>query len=810
MHDLRHALRQLVKSRGFTATALLMLAIGIGATTVTFSLVNAVLLRPFPAVQPERLVALNETNEAQGFGAGMSISYANFVDWRRDNRTLENPALYEEMGYTLAGDGPAEHVDGAHATAGFFEAFGATPEIGRTFRIEEESLSGPRVVVLSHERWVRQYHGDPAVLGRTLRLNGFPYTIIGVMPAGFRYPGNAALWTTLQGSTSDDERGSRSYDGIARLKSGVTLEQARLDLAAIAANIARAHPISNANSGILVTPFVAALTGNYGRIVLTLFGAVGCLLLITCVNLAGLLLARGAAREREMAVRAALGASRARIVRQLLVENLLLGVVGGALGIVLAVWGLDLLNHAVSDDVPYWMHFTLDGPVLGFALAVSVLCSLGFGLVPAAQLSRSALNDSLKEGGRSGSAARAKTMRLLVGGQLALALVLLSGAGLLVKSFLRLQAVKPGFEADGVLTFTVALPPAAYPNDATQIAANNRLVERLQTLPGVESAALISNLPLGGSNWGRGFGLAGRPAPEPGNTPIALNRVVSADYFRTMRIPLKLGRTFSTHDTASSARVAIVDESFARKYFPNENPIGQRLHYGRAADAEHPWMEIVGVVGDVHHYNLQNTVTRPGLYVPATQNKTEYGTFFAVRAIGVEGTMPAGRVAALAAGVRHAVAEVDRNLAIDDVQAMTGRVSSAIWRDRLVGGIFGGFAVLALLLSALGVYGVTSFATNQRTREIGVRMALGAQASDVLQLVLGGGARLAAISLAIGLLLALGLTQLIAAQLYEVDPRDPTILAGVSLLLAAVTCLACLLPARRATKVDPAIALRAE
>ncbi len=811
--DFKFALRQLVKSPGFTAVAVLTLALGIGATTVTFSVVHAVLLRPFPAAAPERLVALNETNTAQGFSTGMSISYPNFVDWRRDNRTLATAALYEDASYTLTGDAAAEHLDGAITTAGFFETMGIAPALGRTFLPEEESASGRRVTVLSHETWLRRFNADPGVLGRTLRLDGEPHTIVGVMPPGFRFPDNAVLWTPLRVALTEDGRGSHSYDGVARLREGISLEQARLNLNAIAAGLATAHPLSNSHIGVLVTPFLESVTGAYGRIALILFGAVLCVLLITCVNLAGLLLARGATREREMALRAALGANRGRLVRQLLVENLVLGVLGGALAVFVANWGLDLVVRAVGDDLPYWMQFTLNGPVLAFAAGVSLLATLGFGLVPAWQLSRLNLNRSLKEGGRSGSTSRAGLMRLLVGAQLALALVLLTGAGLLVKSFLHLRSVRPGFDSEGVLTFNLTFPPAAYPDAAAQIRVGERIVENLQVLPGVESAALVSNLPLGGSNWGRGFGLAGRPAPEPGQTPVALNRVVSAAYFQTMHIPIMLGRSFNPADSTNSPRVAIVDESFARQYFPGQNPVGQRLHYGRTEGPDHPWMEIVGVVGDVRHHDLQNRTARAGLYVPAAQNTGEGSVFFVLRrapskADGRNG--PVGDPAVLAGAVRRAVADVDRELAVADLQSMPARVQGAIWRDRFVGEVFSAFSVLALLLSALGVYGVTAFVTSQRTREIGVRIALGAQPGAVLRLVLGGGLRLAAVSLALGLVAALGLTQLLAQQLYEVSPLDPMILSGVPLLLAGVALFACWIPARRATKVDPLVALRAE
>jgi putative ABC transport system permease protein len=801
MSDLKLAFRQLIKAPGFTVTALLMLALGIGVTTVTFSFVHAMVLRALPVVEPDRLIAIDEMNIAQGFTRGMSMSYVDFVDWRRDNQTLAVVALFEDATYTLASDqGEAEAVNGGLVTAGFFESSGVAPILGRTFRPEEESVNGPHVVVLSHRLWVSRFNADPAILNRTVRINGEVYGIIGVMPEDFRFPDNAQLWTPIALPVSESMRGNHSFSGVARLKPGVTVEQARLDLNAIAARLAADHPASNANVGAHVVPLVEQMTADLRRMVLTLFVAVGSVLLITCVNLASLLLARGAGREREMAVRAALGASRRRLARQLLVENLVLGLAGGALGVVAASWGLDILVRSIGDRMPFWVHVTLDGPVLAFAFGVSILATLCFGLAPAWQLSRIALNDSLKDGGRSGSSSRHGLMRFLVGAELTLAVVLLIGAGLMVKSFLRLQAVNPGFESEGVLAFDLTFPTAAYPDAAHQTEGQRRIVEKLQAIAGVDSAALVSNLPLSGSSWGRGFHIAGQPEPKPGETPVALNRVVSTDYFRVMRIPVKAGRGFTAQDTATSPRVAVVDETFVRKFFPHENPIGQRIHYGRTGSKD--WMEIVGVTADVRHRDLQDTGSRAGLYVPATQNPAERSVFFVLRT----SLNPSG----LGTAVRQAVAEIDRGLAVDDLIPMSERVSQSIWRDRLVGRAFSLFALCALLLASLGVYGVTAFATNQRTREIGVRMALGAQPGDVLRLVLGGGLRLAFAALTLGVVGALALTQLLRSQLYEVDPRDPLIFSGVIVLLALVALIACWLPARRATRVDPVTALRAE
>ena len=799
---LRLACRQLIKQPGFTTVALATLAIGIGATIVTFSLVQAVLLRPFPAAAPADLVALNETNTARTPSDDMSISYANFIDWRKDNRTLSAVTLYEDASHTLSAGAKAEHLDGAVTTAEFFDVLGVKPALGRAFRPDEESPGGSRVVVLSHDTWMERFQSDPAVLGRILRLDGVPHTVVGVMPAGFRFPDNAALWTPIRETVTDDLRGSHNYDGVARLKPGVTVEQARADLNVIAGRLARAHPDTNQNIGAVVQPFVETMTANYRRIVLTLFGAVGCLLLITCVNLSGLLLARGAAREREIAVRVALGAGPGRIIRQLLTESILLGVLGGLLGTLLSIWALDLLAQLLVDDLPWWLHLTLDRTGLVFALGVSLLTSVGFGLIPALLLSRTRLGEALKQGSRSGSAHRAGLMRVLVGVQLTLALVLLSGAGLLLKSLVHLQQVRPGFRSDGVLSFTLNLPDVTYPDEARQMAVTARIVDKLQAVPGVESAAVVSNLPLGHNNWGRGFTLDDRPTPPPGQTPIANNRVISPDYFRVMQISLQAGRGFTAADSATAPKVVIVDETFARQYFPEKSPLGRRLHYGTDANDKPEWMEIVGVVSDVRHYDLRNSHVRAGIYVPVAQHSPTADAFYVIHT--------AGDPLSFAPAVREAVASVDHELASAGIQPMQEVVASAIWRDRLVSGIFAGFAGLALLLSILGVYGVTSFATGQRTREIGVRMALGAQPADVLRLVLGGGARLTVIALALGLAAALALAQLLSSQLFDVSPYDPLVLGGGAILLAGAATFACWLPARRATQVDPMVALRSE
>lgn len=803
LSDIRFALRGFAKAPGFAVTALLTLAVGIGAATLTFTLVDAALLRPLPLREPERLVSLDESSP---LFTSMSLSYVNFVDWRRENRTLSAVAAFKDWSYTLArDDAPAEHFDGGLVTAGFFEVGGAMPVLGREFTADEESPTGPRVAIIGYEVWQNQFGGAANVIGRTIKLDGEPHTIVGVAPRQFRFPDNAAIWTPVRSPLTEDARGSHSFMGVGRLKPGVTLEQARADLNAIAARLASAHPKTNSRVTARVLPLVQTMLSDYAESFLTLFAAVGCLLLITCVNLASLLLARGAAREQEIAIRAALGAGRRRIVGQLMVENLALGVAGAALGLLLASWGIDFAARALANDLPFWIHLSLDRTVLLFTIGLTLVVTVGFGLAPAWMLSQAAPQSALQRGGRSGQAARIRLMRVFVAAEIALALIVLTAAGLVLKSFARLTAVDPGFEASGVETFALTLPHALYPESAQQVRGFERIVDRLAAMPGAQSAALVSDLPLSNSSWGRGFRLEGAPEPEPGKGPNALNRVITPAYFATLRIPVKLGRAFNEHDTATSPPVAIVDETFVRQFFPNESPIGRRLHYGGgSAGPDKPWMEIVGVVGDVSHNDLQGSFRRPGLYVPLTQSDVNRSVYFAVR-------FAPERARTLArADFERAVAAVDRGLALEDFKPMPGRVRAATWRGRLVGTVLGGFAAVALLLAAIGIYGVTSFATSQRTREIGVRLALGAQPADVLRLVLRGGLRLVVVALAGGVVGAMVLTPLFASQLYAVHPHDPAVIAAVAAVIALVSFLATLIPACAAMRVEPMAALRAE
>lgn len=799
--DFRFAFRLLRKNPGFALVAILTLGLGLGATTLIFSLVNAVLVRPFPVHAPERLVVLSEYTIGRSYTPEEAVAYTNFVDWRRINQSLSAVALHRTIGYTLSDGGRAEHVDGAVVTAGFFELLGVTPEHGRTFRQEEESPEGPLSAVLSHALWSQRFGSSRDILGQSILLDGKPFTVVGVMPSGFRFPDNAAVWTAVRDAATETGRKVGAYHGLGRLKEDVTFEQAELDFDLVARRLSAEHPASFANYGIHVRSFKEQVIGNYRRIALTLFGAVACLLLITCVNLASLQLARAAGRRQESAVRAALGASRLVLLRQSLAESLVLGLVGGLLGLSLAYCGVRLLPHFLPAELPYWIRLSVDPLVLTVSLTVTVLSSIGFGLAPAWQSSRVDSQAALKQGGRSGSRASLRLMRGLVGAELALVFVLLAATGLFLKSFIRLQAVHPGFVSDRLLTFQLTLPAVSYPDGPRQIEVGERVLEKLKTIPGVESAALVSNLPFGGQNWGVGFTLSDRPEPPRGQNPICLNRVVSVDYFSTMGIPVRRGRSFTGADTVNGPRVAVIDETFAQQFFPDQNPIGKQVRYGRATGRQ-PLMEIVGVVGNVRHTNLQNTNPGPGLYVPSTQWPAEYGMFFALRVNGEPEAFMGSAKAALVA--------VDRGLAASQIRPMRVRVASSLWRDLLIERIFGAFAGMAVLLSALGVYGVTAYATQQRTREIGIRMALGAQRTEVLRQVLGEALRLAGFGLLAGTGAALWVTQLIATQLYEVSPYDPLVFIGVVGLIVVVALAATFIPARRASCLDPSHALRTE
>jgi len=797
--DLRYGFRMLIKNPGFMAVAVIALALGIGANTAIFSVVNAVLLRPLPYRQPEQLVMVWEDYRGRGGPEREWLSPADLQDWREQNQIFEHIAAMNNWGPTLTGQAEPEMLVGAAVSHNMFAALGIEPSLGRSFRPEEDKAGAERVVVLSHSLWQRRFGSDTGIVGKALTLSGDSYTVVGVMPASFKFPviANVELWRTLQpGLNPNCQRGCVTLRAIARLKPEVTLERARTEMNAIARRIEEQFPDTNKGVGATLIPLHEQLVGNIRQAMLVLLGAVAFVLLIACANVANLMLARSAAREKEMAVRAALGAGRGRIVRQLLTESLLLALVGGTLGLVLAYWMVDLLVRFSPQGAPRVDEIAIDGRVLGFTLGIALLTGVVFGLAPALQVSRTDLNHSLKEGGRDAqSGARGGRLRgALVVAEMALALMLLVGAGLMIKSFVMLQRVDAGFNPDHVLTLNIALPRINYPDRPQIVAFYTQLLDRIKALPGVQSAGLTSSLPLTGNNTDVNFLVEGRPQPPSNQQPAAWYSQVSPDYFRAMGMRLVKGRVFTEQDNEQAPRVVIISETLARRYFPGEDPLGKRI------GSPNNWREIVGVMTDVKHFGLE-TDARPSMFLADRQSPARF------MAVVVR---TAGEPLQIASAVRGAVWAGDKNLAVANVTPMTQLVSASIAQPRFILLLLGVFAGVALTLAAVGIYGVMSYSVTQRTREIGVRMALGARPRDVMRLVVGQGLLLTAAGVGIGLGGAVALTRLMNTLLFGVKPTDPVTFAVITLLLTSVALLACYLPARRAMKVDPMIALRYE
>jgi putative ABC transport system permease protein len=799
--DMRYGLRTLLAKPGFTLVAVVTLALGIGATSTIFSFVNGILLRPLPFQDSERLVLIDETAVKRG-NISMNVSFPNFVDWRAENGVFTGVTAYDDRSFTLTGgSGDPEQLSGGIVSANAFELLGVTPILGRSFRPEEDGPDTADVVILSHGLWERRFGANPGIINQSIVVNNRARTVIGVMPRGFKFPETAELWIPLTPEVKDWTRNDHGISAIGRLKEGVSLAQAQAEMSAIARRIEEQNPVTNEGMGVTLIPLRDALVGGYRKALLLLLGVVGLVLAVACANVANLLLARGSARQREIAVRAALGASRWRVFRQLLTESFLLGAVGGALGLLLAMWGLDLLLAAIPVDLPFWMKFSLDWRVLGFAAGTALLTSLVFGVAPALQASRIDLNETLKEGGRGGAgASRHSLRRALVVAEVALSLILLISAGLMMRSFLRLQQVDPGLKAENVLTLRLSLPNAKYDVPEKRQDFFKQLLERTRALPGVESAGAISYLPLSGGGWGRSLTVEGLPVLPVGQAPSINHCVVTPDYFRAMGITLLEGRDFAEADAGDATKVVIIDEGLAREYWPRESPLGKRVRFG-PPEANEPWHVIVGVVREVKHESL-NLTQRKSVYLPHAQ--VSIGSMaLAVRTRG-------GNPESLAAAVRAQVRELDPNQPVTAVRTMSEIVSRSVWQSRLYTILFGVFAAVALLLASVGIYGVMSYAVTQRTHEIGIRMALGAQRADVLRLIIGQGMWLALLGVCVGVLASLGLTRLMQSLLFGVGATDPVTFAGVAALLSAAALLACYLPARRATKVDPMIALRYE
>ncbi len=824
MNDLKFAFRQLLKNPGFTAVAVLTLALGIGANTAIFSVVNAVLLKPLPYPEPGQLVQLRADWSGK---PGTVIGSTTFLEVRAQSQSLARIAAYSGGEMTLTGAGSAERVVAGAVTADFFPLLGIQPTLGRNFTREEDTPNGPKAAILGHGLWQSRFGGDAHVLGRTITLNEQSYTVVGILPARFQYPEPFQLWTPLAlgetgGTFVPYGEGMFLLKAIARLKPGVTLQQAQAELQTIAQRIQPGGPTATpggnprrrgeggeggegggGGEGVLtLIGLHEQVVGDVKGALLVLLGAVTLVLLIACANVANLLLARAAVRQREMAVRAALGAGRLRVARQLLTESVLLSLAGGGLGLFVAFWGVRALGQWSGPSLPAMEGIGLDAWVLAFTLGVSVFTGLAFGLAPAVQAWHTEVNPALKEEGRGDTGGHRNRLRhLLVVSEVALALVLLIGAGLLIKSFARLLDVNPGFRADGVLTFQVTLPEGK--SSPQRVAFIEQVVERLKTLPGVQAAAATDSLPLTDFARITVAEVEGRPPIDfskvkPGEVTPVSRPAVTLDYFNAMGIPLKHGRAFTSQDARPPAGSVIVNEAFEKHHFPGQSAVGKRIRLMAGPEAR--WQTVVGVVGDVRQSGLAGDAM-PEVYTPALE-ETGDALSFVIRTTG--------KPSSLVSAVRLAVSEVEPSQALYNVMTMEQRLANTTISRRLNTVLLGSFAGVALLLAAVGIYGVMSYAVTQRRRELGVRMALGAQQSDVLGLVIGDGLRLTLVGVVMGLIGALALTRYLSSQLYSVKATDPVTFLSVAVGLAGVALLACWLPARRAARVDPMTALRSE
>ena len=801
LHDIRYGVRMLLKHKGFSAVAIIALGLGIGANTAIFSLVNGVLLRPLPFPNSDRIIYFEGKNPAAGI-TDSNISYLDFTDWSQQTDLFASTAAYWTGNADLSGDGAEpEAVPRAGVTTGFFSVLGVQPVLGRAIVPEDDkpaSFNGGRgtVAIISHGLWKRRFGSDPAIIGRVVQMKSRPLTVIGVMPPGFEYPEQTQIWVNSAVNLSEEPRDNRAWSAIARLNSNVDLKQAQTRVSGINARLDKQFHETNKGWDVSLWTLHERLVREVKPSLLALLGAVGLVLLIACANVANLLLARSAARQKEIAIRAAMGASRTRVLRQMLTESILLSAIGGIAGLILSIWLTDVLMSMLPEGAPRLEHIGIDYRVLAFALGVSALTGILFGIVPALQASKLDVTSALKEGGRSGEGHRRTSARsLLLIGEVALSLMLLVGAGLLIKSFLRLQEIRPGFNAHNVLIANLALPYPKYQYEQFE-EFFRQLKERLEAAPGVQAAGGSMNLPLNASGYaiGRGFIPEGRPLTVEENRD-AMFSSITGDYFRALQIPLLSGRTFELRDNADAPKVVIINETIAKRHFGSPaEAIGKRLSIWRD---EKFMREIVGVVGDTKTGSLTGEGGAQ-IYVPNAQARENF--------MGLV-IRTAGDPAAFATTLRHEVQALDKDQPIYNVRTMDDVVMNSLGTRRVSMQLFAVFAIAALLLAAIGIYGVMAYTVTQRTQEIGIRMALGAQRSDVLGLVVRQGMTLAAIGVVAGLAGAFSLTRVMASLLFNVRPDDPTTYLAISFLLIVVAFLACYLPARRAAKLDPVIAL---
>jgi putative ABC transport system permease protein len=799
--DVRYGARMLLKKPSFAVPAILALALGIGANSAIFSVVNGVLLRPLPYEEPERLVLIQANNPQQKIKQAPT-SLPDFLDWREQASVFEQIAVFSRWNTVLTGGDEPERLSTGFVSSNFFSTAGVKPIIGRAFSDEENRTEAEPVVVVSSGLWKRRFGADANLIGQSITLSGKSGTVIGIMPDLFNdLVGSVDVWLPIALNTNDWVRDSRELQVLGRLKQGVTLKQADAEMSTIAARLEEAYPKSNAGWGANVISLHSSIVGDVRAPLWIMLGAVFFVLLIACANVANLLLARAVTRHKEVAIRTALGASRPRIIRQLLTESLLLSAIGGALGLLLAVWGIKLLVAISPDEIPRMSEINLDGRVLTFAVVVSLVTGLIFGLVPALQASKLNLNESLKEGGRGSTEGlhHNRIRSLLIVSELALALVLLVGAGLLIKSFIRLQSVYPGFNAENVLTVQLALPQSRYRSPQSRVAFFDQLMSRLESVPGAQSAGLTLNLPLNGGGISAWHGVihAGRPI-TPEETIQTENRIISPGYFRTMNIPLLKGRELTAQDNRQDASpVVIVSDTLARQLWPDEDPIGKRIQFGH----DEPFArEVVGVVGDIKRNGFESTDDMATYITYAQQPWTNM--VIVARA--------ASDPMSLAGSIKSAVQAVDKDQPIHNIKTLDTISANSTSQRRFNLLLIGVFASVALALAAVGIYGVMSYSVTQRTHEIGIRMALGATSTDVLRLVVGQGLILAFIGIGIGIGAALAVTQIMDSLLYGVSATDPITFVITAALLTGIALAASFIPARRAARVDPMIALRYE
>jgi predicted permease len=801
--DLRYAARMLARTPGFTAIAVLALALGIGANTAIFSVVNKILLQPLPFKNPNELVIIWENATHVGFPKN-TPSPANFLDWREQATVFSGMAAFAQKDFNLTGVGEPERLDGRRVSANLFDILGVQPKLGRGF-LPTEDAPGTRVVILSSGLWQRRFGADPGIVGRSVILNGENYTVVGVMPPGVDLPGYGnwkdQLWVPLAFPPEEAKgRGNHFLQVMARMKPGVTLQQARAEMQTIMGRLAQQYPEENMRITTVVNPLHEELVGDIKPALLVLLGAVAFVLLIACANVANLLLARAAVRQKEIALRLALGASRSRLTRQFLTESVLLALLGGGVGLLFAFAGLRILKTFIPDTISQAESIGIDGKVLVFTALVAVATGLIFGLAPATQASNFSLNETLKEGGRdpSGGSKGGRLRGLLVVAEIAVSFVLLIGAGLLINSFLHLRNLDPGFRADHLLTAKIDLPELKYPDREHRVPFFDDVLRRVKALPGVQSAAIAGNLPLTYNGDSMYIGVEGIPDPPPDQQKDVIFRAIGPGYFSTMGIPLARGRDFNEQDTPDTPYTVIVSEKMANNYWPGQDPLGKRLKPG-STTSDTPWRVVIGVVKDVR----QNDFIAPPklqMYMSYRQLKFLTPNALVVRT-SVEPT-------SLGLPLRNAVWAVDKDQPVSNIRAMDDIVSEAVARQRFSTMLLGIFASLALVLAAVGIYGVMSYSVAQRTREIGVRMALGAQRTDVLKLTMGQGFKLVAIGVGLGLIAAFILTRVMASLLFGVSATDPTTFVAISFILMVVALLASYIPSLRAMKVDPMVALR--